>query len=223
MLSIRMWLAVLWLITFNSSLVFANTEIINFNLKERLPELPKSVQAYPNKAVLLLNEPQHLSIPIERTAEPSHVLIEYVKGFESDSIRAKFEKWQSRFLKVEPKRTIRLSWSASFPTDFNLKVFEIPSDKYRSTWQPGGFLLVSSSSTATSPDSSSSLTTGSVPVTVVIEPVWIGVIPESTIGALLTVLGVVFVLVVGRVPQRVVEQVRTVGKASGRDDKDKTD
>lgn len=91
--------------------------------------------------------------------------------------------------------------------DFKLDLYAIPILKSRSTLQFGGYLLITYRSTSVHSSTTSEMIR-EVPVTVVIEPCWVGGIPES----LLATLGIVIILagglVVLRIPQKITEMLR---------------
>lgn len=101
--------------------------------------------------------------------------------------------------------------------DFKLDLFAIPRSSSRTTPQFGGYLLLTASPSSVHSTSSSQFK--SVPVTLLIEPVWLEFVPESmfkVIGLLLTIVGV---MLVGRVPQRIVGGIGKV--ASDMEEKDR--
>jgi len=94
--------------------------------------------------------------------------------------------------------------------DFRLDLFAIPDSSTRSTSQYGGYLLLTAS--PTSFHSSSSSRFKSVPITILTEPVWLGFVPESMFKVIALLVAVVGVLLVGRVPQRIVGGIGRVAR-----------
>lgn len=92
------------------------------------------------------------------------------------------------------------------PIDLELELFAIPMRCERKTIRFGGYLLVKYRINADHHNAPSPLVP--VPVTLIVEPCWLGGIPESLLGALVLIAACIGVLVVGRVPQRVTNAIR---------------
>ena len=97
-----------------------------------------------------------------------------------------------------------------YPMDFQLDLFAIPGSSTRATSRYGGYLLLTASPTSVHSPSSSRFK--SVPITILIEPVWLGFVPESMFRVIALLVAVVGVLLVGRVPQRIVGGIGRVAR-----------
>ncbi|GAA5983900.1 hypothetical protein JCM5350_001784 [Sporobolomyces pararoseus] len=195
---------------FCSQRVKANTEIINFEFPQHLDDLPAGIEPNPQR-LILLNEPIEFTLPISHRSEDSsdQALFEFTYEFDpmSSPVRKRLEHWQKKTFGIRAKRTARLSWPASHPMDFKLDLYAIPILKSRSTLQFGGYLLITYRSTSVHSSTTSEMIR-EVPVTVVIEPCWVGGIPESLLGTLGLVIILAGGLVVFRIPQKITEMLR---------------
>jgi hypothetical protein len=96
--------------------------------------------------------------------------------------------------------------------NFKLELFAIPDSARRATPQFGGYLLVTYRSTSVhSPSAPVGKVFETVPVTILVEPCWLGGIPESLLGAIGSVLLLVAGLIVGGVPQKFSKGLRRLG------------
>ncbi|GAA6059007.1 hypothetical protein JCM10212_001717 [Sporobolomyces blumeae] len=97
--------------------------------------------------------------------------------------------------------------------DVDLTPYSIPETSTRSTPSPGGYVVASIVSTAVygstpvDEDDDGSIPS-SVRVVVVVEPVWLGGIPESMVGTIVAILVGVAAVVGAGTPQRIVEWLR---------------
>jgi len=101
--------------------------------------------------------------------------------------------------------------------DFKLDSFAIPHSSSRATPQFGGYLLLTASPSSVHSPSSSQFK--SVPVTLLIEPIWLGFVPESMFKVIGLLLAIVGVMLVGKVPQKIVGGIGKV--ASDMEEKDR--
>ncbi|GAA5879803.1 hypothetical protein JCM16303_004185 [Sporobolomyces ruberrimus] len=198
--------------------VAANTEIVNFGYPERFPELPSTIPAKP-QSLVLLNEPKHFSIPVRHgaTAEPTHTLIEFTYQLDHSSLRGRLEELQKKILKIKAKRTTRLSWPASHPADFKLELFGIPALTHRSTSSFGGYLLITAQPTLVHSPTVNPF--AEIPVTIIVEPAWLGGIPESLIPVIAFAIVLVSVIVNTGLSQKVITLLTQSG-TTGRVKKD---
>ncbi|GAA5956845.1 hypothetical protein JCM3765_006617 [Sporobolomyces pararoseus] len=202
---------------FYSQGVNANTEIINFEFPQHFDDFPASIDPKPLR-LITLNEPAQFSLPISPGSGdgPSQAIIEF--AYEIDPVssprRKKMEHWQTRHFGIRARRTARLSWPASHPADLKINLYSVPAFKTRSTHLFGGYLLITYRSTSIH-SSSVPETFDEIPVTLVIEPCWIGGIPESLLGTLILVVTLVGVLTVAGVPQKVTKALRKLRDSKG--------
>ncbi|GAA6014048.1 hypothetical protein JCM11491_003500 [Sporobolomyces phaffii] len=195
---------------FLSATVSANTEVLNFEYPQHFADLPRSIDPKPQDLVLL-SQPKLVFLPVQHRELPSsggvppatRTLIEFTYQIDDTSRSGRTKQWienWQRKLSIGAGRTARLSWPASHPVELEMELYGIPVTSERATASFGGYLAITCRSSSVHAPASTPF--DSVPVTIVVEPIWLGAIPESLVAGLAFVIVLVTLLIVGKVPQR---------------------
>jgi hypothetical protein len=103
------------------------------------------------------------------------------------------------------------------PTGFRLDLHSLPSSPSSSTPPPIYLLITATPSFVPFPSLASSPPT--VPFTLLLEPVHLGFIPASTLPLVGAIVGLLFLLWLGRVPGRVADGFKWIARGRGEEDK----
>ncbi|ORY51205.1 hypothetical protein BCR35DRAFT_310697 [Leucosporidium creatinivorum] len=189
----------------------ANTETLNLRLPfNSAPPLPANlIRSAQSAPVLAVNEPRAVSLSLNSTS----ALQLYLLNTTFDPPR-RIARWWSelqRDWQLET-RSVRLCWPASHPTDFDLQVYTSPD----SSQVPPPLYLAISASPSFVAFPSAEISSPFVPFTLLLEPAHLGGVPESTLPLIGSLLSLLLLLWLTKLPSRVADAFEGLGRAKRR-------
>ncbi|BGP09452.1 hypothetical protein JCM10049v2_005323 [Rhodotorula toruloides] len=175
----RLRAASLVLLATLTPLALANTEILVSRLPFELADLSNATYgAQVSPHILELDSPQTLSVQLsEGQQTPTQLYIPLDASAKARTgLLGQLDRFE-RAVELE-MRTVRLSWPASHPSAFHLSTHRAPSSSPHPSLP---HLLISAAPSFVSPSQNHTL---DVPFTILLEPVHLGGVPESTLPLL---------------------------------------